>query len=140
MEATVPRRRLLVVVAAAGLEYVSTGALAQSKQRVFRIGVIATDAGNATAIEKQLAAELSRRGFNEGTLVFVRSFAPVNASGGNLDRVAGEIVQANVDLIFTHGAERALAAKRRSQRRPARFRRGSHPRGSAAHPRIAPPA
>jgi len=105
MSATVPRRSILVAAAAAGTTCLPKVALAQPKRRVYRVGVFASPAPG-------FVAELSRRGYIEGIDVVFEIRLPLDNQASELDRVAGELVKANVDLIYAQGGSPALAAKK----------------------------
>ena len=106
----IPRRSILVAAGAAGIGCLPKVGLAQPKQRIYRVGVLAVPAD--TVFWNEFVAELSRLGYREGTnVVFVRR-APVDRQVPlDIDRLAGALVQADVDVIYTQGGPTALAAK-----------------------------
>ena len=123
MSATVPRRRILIATAAAGITGLPTAGFAQPRPPVYRVGVLAMGMGTW----REFVAELTRRGYTEGiNIVFERP--PVDLDRANdLDRVAGELVKAKVDVIYTQGGSPALAAQKATTTIPIVFQSSPDP-------------
>ena len=132
MSATVPRRSILVAAAVAGVTCLPTAGLAQPKRRVYRVGVFSPP-------RPAFVSELSRRGYTEGINIVFEIRLPLNDQASELERAAGELVKANVDLIYINGGTRALAAKKATSTIPIVFYNSPDPVGlglvrSLSHP------
>lgn len=136
------RRRLVIGIAAGVLAGVGTGvARAQSPTaaKVRRIGVIDIDPEAHAHLWNEFIAEFARLGHVEGRdVVFERRV--VRVADPTIDRVAAELVAANVDVLFAaRGTPSAMAAKRATATIPIVFGSSADPVGaglvaSLAHP------
>ena len=101
-------------------------AFAQSEQRTFRIGLLAS--GNSTRCTDAIFTALQELGYVEGkNLVVERRFAE-----GRLDRLpefAAELVRLRVDVIVIQGTPASLAAKSATSTIPIVFAANSDPVG-----------
>jgi len=80
-----------------------------------------------SSIWTEFVAELSRRGYTEGTnIVFEKRVVPPDRLG-ELNHVAGELAKANVDVIYTGSFRSAFAAKRATSTIPIVFAGAADP-------------
>jgi putative tryptophan/tyrosine transport system substrate-binding protein len=101
-----------IVLAAAAIAVLPTGALAQSG-KVYRVGLIGVGAPDAGILGPGIVRDFAQRGYVDGqTIVFER-----RAAQGKLDRLPGfvdELVARHVDVIITQSYPAAVAAKERA--------------------------
>jgi ABC-type uncharacterized transport system substrate-binding protein len=113
------KRRTFLGTVASGLIVAPLSARAQSKGKVYRIGHLAASAPSAenTKLLGAFHAELRERGWLDGRNV---TFEYRWAEGRyeRLPQLAGEPIEARVDLIVAGGTPNALAAQKASQTVP----------------------
>ncbi len=140
MRDTTPIRRRLLLALAVSSSPVRF-ASAQSQGRMVRLGVLTPDPRDPdTSTWKTFAAELARLGWTEGRNLRVeRRFVDMGRLDV-LDRMARDLVDARVDVIYAAGGSAtALAAKRATATVPIVFHSSADPVGmglvsSLAHP------
>ncbi len=101
-----------IVVAAAAMALLQTGALAQSG-KVYRVGLLAVGAPDIGILGPGMVGKFTQRGYVvDKNLVFER-----RAAQGKLDRLpdlVDQLVASHVNVIITTGYPAALAAKQRA--------------------------
>src|SRR5262245_14929894 len=98
--------RLSIVAAAVLCSFPSTAA--QSPEKVYRIGILTELA--VTNFEEQWRNALRKRGYVEGQN-FVFEIRAAREKYSSLPKLAGELVESNVDIILTASTPTAVAAK-----------------------------
>jgi putative tryptophan/tyrosine transport system substrate-binding protein len=105
-----------IVVAAAAIAVLPTGALAQSG-KVYRVGLVSVGAPDTGILGPGMVRDFAQRGYVDGqTILFER-----RAAQGKLDRLPGfvdELVAKHVDVIITQSYPAAVAAKERAGNTP----------------------
>lgn len=140
MSSTVPRRKIVMAAAVAGIDALPRASFAQAKQRMYRIGMLSLDLDPKGFARDEFFAELSRRGYTEGVNIVVLRRTAAMGRGGEMDRLALEIAQAGVDVIYAEGGTAAaLAAKKTTSVIPIVFFSSGDPVGlglvtDLAHP------
>ena len=105
---------------------------AQTVSKVFRIGVLGWDRGEWTSKAwKEFVSELQRLGYVEGrNIVFEKRIAADQSQVDRLDKFAKELVDQNVDVIYSMvGSQGGLAAKRATTKIPIVFNGSADPVG-----------
>lgn len=102
---------------------------AQAQGKAARIGVLETGAPDSfPARTAAFLAGLKEHGYTEGRNV-VLEYRWANGRIGDLPRLAGELVQQNVDVIFAPSTVTALAARKATSKVPVVFAVASDPVG-----------
>ena len=113
------RRKLLVGIATSSVA-VAFGVYAQTQNKIFRIGYLATSDPTGTQNTAGFREGLRERGYVEGRNIAIE-YRWVEGTLDRLPALAAEIVRLKVDLIFAWGTPAVAAAKQATSTIPIVF-------------------